>query len=193
MNPPSLGEPASTVVSVESRELGAQKAPGVRSLKTLFSAAICFGVIAGIGEGIGLLLFQRINWAQWARMMHVSKEILWISPAVDLCFYLLISVAVAFIAKMFRRLPALRVLQFVLIFLTAYDWLMLTGHFYRRAALLFALGVAVACDRWLRKHQPRAEVISRRSAPWLLATLAVLAIGIEGGKRIGELRAVSNL
>ncbi len=194
MNPPSLGEPAYAADSAKSQPKPIQNAASVgRSLKTLLSTAVCFGVVAGIGEGIGLLLFQRINWAQWARMMHVSEEILWISPVVDLCFYLLVGVAVAFIAKVFRRLPALRVLEFFLVFVTAYDWLMLTGHFYRRAALVFALGMAVALDRWFRKHQPRAEVCWRRSAPWLLATFALLVIGIEGGKRISEARAISNL
>ena len=31
---------------------------------------------AGFVEGLGLLLFQRINWARWGPMMHVSSEIL---------------------------------------------------------------------------------------------------------------------
>src|SRR5206468_1340553 len=114
------------------------------SLGSLLSISIWFGIITGFGEGFGLLFFQRINWGQWARVMHVSKEILWISPLVDLCFFLLIGLVVAVVAGIFRRIPSARVLVAILIFLTAYDWLMLTGHFYRVAALLFGLGVAVA-------------------------------------------------
>src|SRR5256885_10447471 len=109
------------------------------SLGSLLSISIWFGTITGFGEGFGLLLFQRINWKQWARVMHVSKEILWISPLVDLCFFLLIGLAVGVLTRIFRRIPAKRVLVSLLCFFAAYDWLMLTGHFYRRAALLLAL------------------------------------------------------
>jgi arylsulfatase A-like enzyme len=90
-------------------------------------------------------------------------------------------------------MPATRVLASLLIFLTAYDWLMLTGHFYRRAALVFAVGVAVAFSRWLRRNERRAVSAWRRSAPWLAAALALVVVGVEGGKRIRERVAVSNL
>ena len=163
------------------------------SLSSLLSISIWFGIVAGFGEGFGLLLFQRINWRQWGRMMHVSKEILWISPLVDLCFFLLLGLAVAVVTHIFRRIPAARILTSLLIFLTAYDWLMLTGHFYRRAALLFALGVAVAFTRWFRKHELGAVSACRRSAVWLLAALVLVIVGIQGGKSIGESRAVSKL
>jgi len=163
------------------------------TLGSLLCISICFGVIAGFGEGFGLLLFQRINWRQWARVMHVSKEILWISPVVDLCFFLVIGVAVTMAARIFRRMPAARVLAFVLILLMSYDWLMLTGHFYRRAALLFALGVAVTFSRWFRTREESMLSTWRKSAPWLGAALALMIVGIQGGKWISETRAVSNL
>jgi arylsulfatase A-like enzyme len=163
------------------------------SLSSLLSISIWFGIIAGFGEGFGLLLFQRINWRQWARVMHVSTEILWISPVVDLCFFLLIGLAIAVVTRIFRRVSAIRVLVFLFVFLTAYDWLMLTGHFYRRAAVVFALGVAVAFSRWYRKHQTGALTSWRRSAPWLVAALVFVTMGIESAKSISESRAISNL
>src|SRR5579884_497975 len=85
---------------------------------SVLATAAWFGIVAGFGEGIGLLLFQRINWRQWARTMHVSKEILWISPVVDLCFFLLIALMVAAIARILPRIPAVRLLAFLLTFLT---------------------------------------------------------------------------
>jgi arylsulfatase A-like enzyme len=163
------------------------------SVATLFATAAWFGVVTGLGEGLGLLLFQRINWVQWARVMHVSKEIIWISPVVDLGFFLLIGCAVGLLSRIFRRMPALRVLVFVLTFLTAYDWLMLTGHFYRRAALVFALGVAVAFGRGLRTHETTAVRLWRKSTVWTLAALVLVFAGIEGGKRIREQRAANSL
>ncbi len=163
------------------------------TLSSLLSISIWFGIVTGFGEGFGLLLFQRINWRQWARVMHVSKEILWISPLVDLCFFLFVGLAVALVARIVPRIPAARVLGSILIFLAAYDWLMLTGHFYRRAALVFALGVAVAFSRWFRKREESVLSAWRKSAPWLAAALAVMIIGIQGGKWISENRAVANL
>lgn len=160
---------------------------------TIFASAAWFGIVAGFGEGVGLLLFQRINWAQWARVMHVSKEILWISPVVDLCFFLLIGLAVVLYEKLSSRIPGVRVLAFLLTFLTVYDWLMLTGHFYRRAALIFALGVAVAVGRWLRRHETFAIHIWRASASPLVVALLCLTVAIEGGKRIYEAGSVANL
>ena len=163
------------------------------SLSSLFSISVWFGIVAGFGEGFGLLLFQRINWRQWARVMHVSEEILWISPVVDLCVFLLIGMVVAIVARFVRRMPAARVLVSLVIFLTAYDWLMLSGHFYRSAALLFAVGVAVAFNRWFRKHEASTLSTWRNAAPWVAPALALMIIGIEGGKSIGESRAASNL
>ncbi|HKW16335.1 MAG TPA: sulfatase [Terriglobales bacterium] len=159
----------------------------------LLQVATWFGLVAGFGEGFGLLIFQRINWTQWARVMHVSKEILWISPVVDLSFFLLIGFSVALLSRIFTRLPGVRVLAFVLIFLTVYDWLMLSGHFYRRAALIFALGAAVAFNRWFGKREYLAIRIWNRSVLWLVFLLGAVFIGIEGGKWVHERYLVRNL
>src|SRR5205823_12956241 len=108
-----------------SSSRGAEKTPVARSqrgiaensasLSSLLSISAWFGIVAGFGEGFGLLLFQRINWRQWARVMHVSKEILWISPVVDLCYFLLIGIIIALVSRIIHRVPAGRVLVFFLV------------------------------------------------------------------------------
>ncbi len=45
------------------------------------------GILAGLIEGVGLLFFQRLNWARWGPMIHVSGEIVWISPIVDVTLF----------------------------------------------------------------------------------------------------------
>jgi len=114
---------------------------------SLLLVGLGFGIATGFIEGIGLLLFQRINWARWGPMMHVSPEIIWISPIVDVIFFLLAALICWAIARLVPRVPAMRVLIFVLTFLTVYDWLTLTSRLYHRACLLLALGVAVAFTR----------------------------------------------
>ena len=164
-----------------------------QSPSTLLATAVWLGIVAGFGEGLGLLTFQRINWTQWARVMHISKEILWISPLVDLGFFLLIGLFVLVISRVFPRVPAFRVLLFLLVFLAAYDWLMVTGRLYRRASLLLAFGVAVALTRWLRPREGSAARLLKRSSTVLAATLMLVIAVIQGGKWISEKRAISDL
>jgi arylsulfatase A-like enzyme len=172
------------------REVSPTRSP---STSVLFLAACWFALLAGLLEGAGLLAFQRMNWAQWARVLHVSKEILWVSPLVDLFFFLLIACPVALVSRAIQRIPGLRVLVFILTFLTAYDWLLVTGRLYKRAGLLLALGIAVAFTRWLKKHETPVVRFWARSLPALLGIFLVLLIGIEGGKRFRESYATSHL
>src|SRR5439155_26049453 len=87
---------------------------------TILLIAAWFGIVAGLTEGVGLLLFQRINWAQWGRLMHVSEEVLWISPLVDLFFFLIVTLLVWLISRCSWRVPPTRLLVFLLTFLTIY-------------------------------------------------------------------------
>jgi arylsulfatase A-like enzyme len=162
-------------------------------LITLLATAVWFGIVAGLGEGLGLLTFQLINWTQWARVMHLSAEILWISPAVDLGFFLLIGLIAWVVSRALPGVPGLRVLFFVLVFLTAYDWLMVTGRLYRRASLLLAFGVAVALSRWLRTREKSAARVWRRSFIAVAVLLVVAIVAIQGGKWLAEERALSGL
>jgi arylsulfatase A-like enzyme len=159
----------------------------------LVRIAIWFGIFTGLVEGFGLLLFQRINWKQWGRMMHVSQEILWVSPIVDLILFLLVALAVWLVSRFFRRLPAVRVLVFLLAFLVAYDWLSLTGRLYPRASLLLSLGVAAAFIRWLATHELAAVRFWKRRWAYSIVLLLVVFAGIQGGKRIYERRLESSL
>jgi hypothetical protein len=104
-------------------------------------------------EGAGLLLFQRINWIQWGRLMHVSKEILWISPIVDLIVFLIVTLMVWLISRFSQRIPAIRLLVLALTFLSIYDCLTVTSRLYHRACLILAMGVGVAFTRWVAKRQ----------------------------------------
>ena len=152
----------------------------------LFLIATWCGISTGLIEGLGLLLFQRINWKQWGRMMHVSKEILWVAPIVDLIFFLLIALVIWLTSQFFKRIPAARVLVFIITFLAAYDWLTLTGRLYSRASLLLALGVAAAFVRWLGTHEAAGIRFWRKSWAYLVAALLVIFVGIQGGKWLHE-------
>ncbi|HEX3352282.1 MAG TPA: sulfatase [Terriglobales bacterium] len=152
-----------------------------------------FGIVTGLVEGLGLLLFQRINWRQWGRMMHVSKEILWVSPLVDLILFLLVALAVWLVSRIFKRMPAIPVLLFILSFMAAYDWLTLTGRLYPRACWLLALGLAAVFVRWMAAREPAALRFWRKSWGYAIAVLLLLFFAIQGGKRLRERIAESSL
>lgn len=156
------------------------------SLASVTALAVCFAVVTGLIEGAGLLAFQRINWARWGPMIHVSREILWISPVVDLCFFLLIAALLWMISLLFRRFPLEQAVVFIFSFLAVYDWLTVTGRLYRVACVLLALGAAVAFRRWFVKHQHRRVWI--RAAPVAVLLWAVTFAGIQGQKSWHEHR-----
>ena len=159
----------------------------------LLVIAIWFGIITGLIEGAGLLLFQQVNWARWGPMMHVSREIVWISPSVDLCFFLLLALLVYLLAKVVPRIPSIQVLVSLLTFLCVYDWLTLTSRLLHRACLLLAVGLAFAFSRWFGRHRDSALRFWKRTLPWTVAASVVALVGIQGGKWLRERNAVASL
>lgn len=163
------------------------------SLPELLGVAVWFGIVTGLIEGFGLLLFQRINWERWGPMTHMSEQILWISPIVDVLFFLLLALLVAVAARLVPRLPRLRGIVFLLTTLALYDWLTLTGRLHSRSRWLLSIGVAVALGRWLAKHEAEALRFWKRTLPWAVAAVVLMLAGIQGGRWIKERRAVANL
>src|SRR5207302_8730947 len=134
-----------------------------------------------------------INWAQWGRLMHVSKEVLWISPLVDLFFFLIVTLLVWLLSRFSQRIPAIRLLVFVLMFLTIYDWLTLTNRLYHRACLILALGVSVAFTRWIAEREASRVTFWEKSTPWFTAVFLLTLWAIQGCQRAHEKMAVARL
>ena len=151
------------------------------------------GIFAGLVEGVGLMIFQRINWARWGPMMHVSWEIIWISPVVDAIFFLSLALVCVVVSQVAPRLPTLRVLVFLLTFLSVYDWITLTSRLYLRACLLLALGVAVAITRWCGKRESAFLQFWKKTTPWMVAGWLLAFAGTQGGRWLHERGVVANL
>jgi arylsulfatase A-like enzyme len=167
-----------------------QEAPHDNRLSTLIFTTLWFGIVAGLVEGAEFLAFQHINWAAWAKQMHVAKQIVWISPIVTLCFFIpvafLIIIGSRIVSRLTERTSSLQVLVFVLGFLSVYDWLRVTNRLQRNACVLLALGIATVLLRWLRTHEESSAKVFRRSTPWLLVSFALIIAGMEGGMRLHE-------
>jgi hypothetical protein len=152
----------------------------------LIAIAVWLGVFSGVLEGVGLLLFQRLDWRRWGAMGHVSKEIIWISPLVDVIFFALVALLVALSARAYCRFPATRVLVFFLAFLSVYDWLTLTERLYHISCVLLALGVAAVFERWFHAHGGVVVKLWRTTLPWTLVLWLFILVGMKTGERIRE-------
>jgi arylsulfatase A-like enzyme len=150
-------------------------------------------MVAGLVEGAGLLVFQRINWRSWGPMMHVSKAIIWVSPLVDLLFFVLLALLVTLLAAVIPRLNAVRTIVSLLAFLTIYDWLTLTARLSHWSCALLALGVAAAFNRWFGKRETGMLKRCKQATPWLIVGWVVAFVAIQGGEWIVERRTVARL
>jgi arylsulfatase A-like enzyme len=169
------------------------KNPSASSLGSLLMIGLWFGIVTGLVEAAGLLLFQRVNWARWGAIMHVSREIFWISPIVDLILFLGVALGVFVLSRLFKRIRAFRVLIFLMVFLSAYDFLTVPDRLYHIAALLLGLGIAVSVTRWIGEREAAALRFWKRSAPWVVVLLLIAFTGIQGGKYLHEKSMVARL
>ena len=148
---------------------------------SLLLLAIWFGIVAGLVEGTGLLLFQRINWERWGPNLHVSADIFWISPIVDLILFSAVILALWTVGRLIPKAGRLQVAAALLTALTLYDWLTVTGRLSHLACLLLATGVGVAFSRWVARHEIAVLQNVRRTLPLVAGIVVLAVIGIQGG------------
>jgi arylsulfatase A-like enzyme len=159
----------------------------------LLLVGVGWGIATGFVEAAGLLVFQRLNWARWGPMMHVSKEIFWISPVVEAIFFFSLAMICGIVVRFVPRLPAVRVVVFLLTFLSVYDWLTLTNRLYHRACLLLALGAGVAFARWCGEREVAFLQFCKRATPRVVAAWVLVFAGIQGGQWLHERSAIAQL
>jgi arylsulfatase A-like enzyme len=155
--------------------------------------ALWFGIAAGLVEGTGLLLFQRINWERWGPNLHVSAPIIWISPVVDLIWFSVLALALGALGLLVPKLRTMQAAIALLTALTTYDWLTVTGRLSHLSCLLLATGVGVALGRWVAKHEASTLQFVRRTLPLVLGTAVLAWAGIQGSRWLREAKAVAEL
>lgn len=161
------------------------------SWSKVLGMAVCAGILTGLIEGCGLLVFQNLNGETWA--LRISPPIIWISPVVDVLFFCMLGLLACSSASLFRKTDAVRVTAVLLSSLVVYDFLTLTARFSSRSRVLLAIGVGVAVSRWFPKHQEAVERICKRFLPWVIAVGVLVFVGIQGGRWFVEHRTIANL
>jgi arylsulfatase A-like enzyme len=155
-------------------------------LSRILLLAAWFGLVTGLVEGTGLLLFQRYG-------LLVSVEIIWVAAIFDLLLFGAVGLAITLFRQFLPGLPPVRLSLFLFAFLAFFDWLALSGRIRDLGMFPLAAGLAVAFTRWFRKHEATALQFWHRTLPWV-AALAVLAlVGIQGGGWLRERTAIAKL
>jgi arylsulfatase A-like enzyme len=152
-------------------------------------------LLCGLVEGAGLLLFQELGWLNWnIAQVPVTREILWVSPVVNLLLFGVAGVLMIAVTRVLspRRFPAKYAVGF-LVFLLFFDWLALTGKIRLSGSLVLAAGLAAVFTRWFANREARVFLLWRRTLPVLAVTVALAFLGIEGGSRLAERRALQQL
>jgi arylsulfatase A-like enzyme len=141
--------------------------------------AVWFGMVVGLVEGAGLLVFQALNWQQWGINAHVSGPIIWISPIVDVALLLTVVVGYAGLGQLIGRFRAVQWAVFSFVFLTIYDWLMVTGRIYFPACIVLAAGVGCAFLRWFGKHERATLGFCKGNLPWVAVGVVLMAASVQ--------------
>jgi arylsulfatase A-like enzyme len=162
-------------------------------LVPLLALAVSFAIVTGLVEAFGLTLFQRINWASWGQIEHVSPPIYWVAPIWDCALFLLAAGVLAIIGRFVPRLPMIRAAIFIFATLMFYDWLALPERLVHRSALILALGLATVLFRGLRKHELSLIRLSRAMALGLSLVVVLAWAGISIASWVSERSATSRL
>jgi arylsulfatase A-like enzyme len=160
----------------------------------LFVAA-WFGLVAGLVEGVGLLAVFGYGWLGAHNNLRagVSVEIIWISALFDLGWFLLLGSLGMCVQKTWPRLHVTRILIPAFVFVACVDWLALSARLSPVSVLTLAAGIAVAFNRWFRRHELLTLNLLRRTLPAVVAITILCFIGIEGATWLRERSSMSEL
>jgi hypothetical protein len=152
--------------------------------RDILTAAIWFGLVTGLGEGIGLWALQHAGWLRGPfTFLGSSLEILWIAVLVDLLVFCAMGLVLSLVSWFLPRLSVLGLPFFLFTCLASFDWLAmpLVGRIQIWAVPILAAGLAIQVFRWFRRHQLAVERFWRKSIPWLGAFALLEFLAVQGG------------
>jgi uncharacterized membrane protein (DUF373 family) len=188
-----MSQSATAGTDVKAEAVFGRTGPGRQLLLPLLMTAVWSGIVAGLVEGIGLLLFQRINWERWGLVPHVTIKIIWISPTVDVALFLSAALIIAIFAGLRPTERAMTAIVFVAVLISIYNWARLTERLAYGACVLLSLGTATFLSRLFRKQPHQYMLFFERTFRWVLAAWLLSFVAIEGTERLIESREMAAL
>jgi arylsulfatase A-like enzyme len=160
--------------------------PGESKPIPVFLLAIWFGAAAGLLEALNFLIFEYLGFLSWnTGLRGVFPDILWASPLMDAIFLLALT---CLVKPMMRPLGRHGLGVVITVFATVgfYAVLGVSGRLKESGALIAALGLGTVVSRWVRRDPDRKLQILRRSFRPLVATTALVCLGVVAGAPLAE-------
>lgn len=166
---------------------------------------IWLGVLAGFGEvlvlGIikaGSLALPPEGWmGSYIRWRHgylwLSPHVVWMAPVASVAQLAVPGILLTAFARLEPRLVSLKLAAGVLTFVAFTSLLLVYQRLYVIAVGLLAGGVAVQTARMVGAHAVGFRRVLRRTAPWLVAGVATLAMGMLATPAITERFRITRL
>jgi len=161
--------------------------------RPLLVLVVWFALLMGTVEGLILLFFQRINWANWGRLIHVLPSIVWISPIVDGLIFGVLAAALILAARSRPKLSITRAAFFLFTMFTVYAWAAATERLTYWACVPLGIGVAASATRWFSQHQESVLRFCAKTLPWLATAVFALAFISSGRQWLQERIAIDRL
>ncbi|MBL8840318.1 MAG: sulfatase [Planctomycetes bacterium] len=156
--------------------------PSRESLAALRVAA-AIGLLAGFGEGIGLLAAQASRRTQWPITNSCGREILWVAPLLDALLFVAVAGLILPLLRWVRSRARVVPVAAASLALLAYDWSRITHEWSRLVAAGVAGAVGLLAWFALRRAAAPLARASRFALPLLLvAWLATLVVVERQGR-----------
>jgi arylsulfatase A-like enzyme len=148
-----------------------------------------FALLAGLGD----VLLYFVTSVLMQRYMHLSPQLVWISPASNVLLFALPGLVLWTLAAWRPAKYWLFAEASVFAFLTAWGLSMYATRVHPIAALVLAVGIAVQTARLITAHPRGTRRIVRYTLPMMAAFVILGGLGLNGWDRIRERRAVAAL
>lgn len=146
------------------------------SHRTPVLLGVWFGLLAGLGEGIYVLLKGRVLMEPVGGYPEANAAVIWTAPLAAAATFALFGLLLAGIGSVWRRFPAALVGTALFTGLLALSWLMVPGHVPAWVGAVFSLGVAIQVTRMAKPRMAEFAPYVRRSIPRGLLLVAGLVV-----------------
>jgi len=148
-----------------------------------------FGLLTGFLED-ALLAIRSYGLGH---LVHVSWQFPWMVPVANGMIFLVPALFLTITDLLFPKLVPFRLILFVFLGMTAAAFLFLFTGVSTYTLAILAVGLGFQLSRVLGRQRSGLERLVLRTTPWMLGTVALLAVGMIGWGRWSERRAAARL
>ena len=148
-----------------------------------------FGLLTGFLED-ALLAIRSYGLGH---LVHVSWQFPWMVPVANGMIFLVPALLLTITDLLFPKLVPFRLILFVFLGMTAAAFLFLFTGVSTYTLAILAVGLGFQLSRVLGRQRSGLERLVLRTTPWMLGTVALLAVGMIGWGRWSERRAAARL